>query len=496
MVLIMLFIIRLFPEITIKSDSIRKRWTRILTENLRVLSRRIHEKAIVEQDWDRILVKIPAGNDLADEKLLIANTEAMLATTPGIANFSRVTETQFETVDDIYQDAFKTWQHLVVNKTFCVRVRRIGKHSFGSMDVERYIGSGLNQHTAAKGVDLKNPDITLSLEIKDNLCYIVEEKIEGLGGFPMGTQEGVLSLISGGFDSTVASYLMMKRGMRTHFCFFNLGGKEHERGVKEVAFYLWNKYSSTHKVRFISVPFEDVVTEILEKIDSGHMGVVLKRMMLRAAEKIAAKGGIPALVTGEAIAQVSSQTVRNLAAIDAVPDNVVLRPLITTSKPDIIHICRTIGAEKFAANIPEYCGVISVKPSAGVKISALEAQETHFNFDVLDAAINRAQVQSIDEVMQEEQDSTHSILVTAELPEKAIVIDVRTDDEKELRPLRLNSHQVLDIPFYQLANKITELETSIPHLLYCEKGVISQLHAAHLHDGGHTFIGVYRPYKK
>ena len=492
----MIFIIRLFPEITIKSDSIRKRWTKILTQNLRILTRRIHEKASVEQDWDRILVKLPTAQDPHTEELLAANMEALLATTPGIANFSKVTETTFESIDDIYQCAFKTWQHLVVDKTFCVRARRVGKHTFGSMDVERYVGGGLNQNTKTKGVNLKTPDVTLSLEIKDALCYIVEEKKEGLGGFPMGTQEGVLSLMSGGFDSTVASYLMMKRGMRTHFCFFSLGGKEHERGVKEIAFYLWNKYSSTHKVRFITVPFEDVVAEILEKVDAGHMGVVLKRMMLRAAEKIADKGGIQALVTGEAIAQVSSQTVRNLAAIDRVTNNLVLRPLITTSKPDIINMCREIGAEKYAANIPEYCGVISVKPSAGVKLTALEAQEEHFNYDILHTAVATANVQSIDQVMEENDESTHDILVAQDVPANAIVIDVRSDDEKELRPLVLPDNHIVNIPFYQLGNKMAELDARTPHLLYCEKGVISQLHAAHLHDAGHTFIGVYRPNKK
>lgn len=492
----MIFIIRLFPEITIKSDSIRKRWTRMLAQNLRILSRRVHEKAIVEQDWDRIMVKLPTAQNPDAEELLVANMEAVLATTPGIANFSKVTETAFESIDDIYQCAFQTWQHLVVDKTFCVRARRVGKHAFGSMDVERYVGGGLNQNTSTKGVNLKNPDITLSLEIKENLCYIVEEKKEGLGGFPMGTQEGVMSLMSGGFDSTVASYLMMKRGMRTHFCFFSLGGKEHERGVKEIAFYLWNKYASTHKVRFITVPFEDVVAEILEKVDSGHMGVVLKRMMLRAAEKIADKGGIQALVTGEAIAQVSSQTVRNLAAIDRVTNNLVLRPLITTSKPDIINTCREIGAEKYSANIPEYCGVISVKPSAGVKLATLEAQEAHFNYDILNTAIAAANVQSIDQVMEEHDEKTHHILVAQDAPTNAVIIDVRSDDEKDLRPLVLPDNPILNIPFYQLNSKVADLDTATPHLLYCEKGVVSQLHAAHLHDAGHTFIGVYRPNKK
>lgn len=489
----MLFIVRLFPEITLKSQSVRKRWTRILTENLRVLVRRIHPNVHVEQDWDRILVKINRTDDIDNLSSLYANIEATLGATPGIANFSRVREGSFESIDDIYNCAFELWKEAVKDKTFCVRVRRVGEHNFSSIDVERYIGGGINQHAQSKGVKLKKPDITLSLEIKKDKYYIVESRIEGLGGFPMGTQDGVLSLISGGFDSTVSSYMMIQRGMKTHYCFFNLGGNDHELAVKEVAFYLWNKYSSTHKTRFISVPFEGVVAEILTKVDAAHMGVVLKRMMLRAAEVVAEKGGLQALVTGEAIAQVSSQTITNLAAIDTVTDKLVLRPLITMGKPDIIRLARDIGTEEFSSNIPEYCGVISVKPSASVKMPALEAQEALFDFKVLDKALSNTTVQMIDEVMNDKREAPSQVTTVSQAPENACIVDIRPIDERELRPLLCPNHEVIIIPFYQLSERIPKMVNNRTYLLYCEKGVMSTLHAAHLHDAGFTFVGVYRP---
>src|SRR5690554_3811241 len=102
--------------------------------------------------------------------------------------------------------------------------------------------------------------------------------------------------MSGGYDSGVASFQFIKRGSRVHYCFFNLGGREHEAGVREVVHYLWQKYGASHRVKFISVPFEGVVTEILDKIDKGHMGVVLKRMMMRAGAAVAEKLAINALV--------------------------------------------------------------------------------------------------------------------------------------------------------------------------------------------------------
>ena len=87
----------------------------------------------------------------------------------------------------------------------------------------------------------------------------------------VGAQDPVLSLISGGFDSTVSTYLCIKRGLRAHYCFFNLGGRAHEIGVKEVAYYLWNKYGSSHRVKFVTVPFEDVLGEILDKVDNSYI---------------------------------------------------------------------------------------------------------------------------------------------------------------------------------------------------------------------------------
>jgi [ThiS-adenylate] sulfurtransferase len=485
----MIFIVRLFPEITIKSSPVRKRLTKHLTENLRILGRRLHPKMSVASDWDKLEVRVPSDDALLQQQFI-----DLLGSTPGIANFSVVKVFPFVTMHDIYEHTLDEWGEELTGKTFCVRVRRTGRHEFKSIDAERYIGGGLNQNTDSAGVKLKKPDIEIHVEVKDDQCFIVSAKHQGVGGFPVGTQESVLSLVSGGFDSTVASYMMIRRGMRTHFCFFNLGGRAHEVGVKEIAFYLWNRFGSTHKVRFITVPFEGVVAEILDKIDPSNMGVVLKRMMLRAAERVAEKGGIQALVTGEAIAQVSSQTIPNLVVIDSVTKMLVLRPLIAVDKPDIIRQAREIGAEDFSANIPEYCGVISVKPSAKVNPEKLEQQEQQFDMGVLETALAQSSVQAIDQVMASINTQSTDELLTLNVPaDSDVVIDVRHPTEVEMRPLQLPHGASIAIPFYKLSSEFPLLDAECRYLLYCDKGVMSALHAAHLADDGFANVGVYRP---
>ena len=480
----MKFIIKFFPEITIKSKPVRKQFARRLTDNVRNLLREIDAEVKVKRDWDKIVVE--SQDDTVHDRFVEA-----LKNIPGIAYFNEVSHYPLGDLHDIFDKTNAIWGDRLAGKTFAVRCKRAGKHEFSSGEIERYVGGGLNQHTDAVGVKLKNPDITVNLEIRDQHLYVINRRHQGLGGFPMGSLDPVISLISGGFDSNVASYLMMKRGLRTHFLFFNLGGHAHEVGVKEVALYLWQKYASSHRVRFISVPFDGVVGEILKKVDNSQMGVVLKRMMLRAATTIADDMKVQALVTGECIAQVSSQTLTNLKVIDSVTEALVLRPLITMDKPDIVKLSADIGTEEFAANMPEYCGVISVKPTTKARPDKIAAQEAKFDFAILDKAVADTHFVNIDEIDLDEQ--IEEVEVMSFPVGESIVIDVRHPTERELSPLKLNSNAVLDIPFYELHGKYAELDQKQHYMLYCDKGTMSRLHASHLKYEGYHNVSVYRP---
>ncbi len=484
----MKFIVKLYPEIMMKSKPVRMRFTKMLESNIRNVLKKVDEDAAVTRQWDRIMVQVP--KDKPQLKQVFAER---LACIPGISTISQVNEYSFETVDDIYQHALKVYADELAGKTFCVRAKRSGKHDFSSQDVERYVGGGLNQFTEAAGVRLKDPDMTIHLEINNDKLYLVEKKIPGLGGFPIATQEDVLSLISGGFDSGVSSFQFIKKGSRTHYCFFNLGGAQHEIGVKQVAHHLWKTYGESHKVKFVTVPFEPVVAEILERIDNGLMGVILKRMMMRAAARVAERMGVLALVTGESLGQVSSQTLTNLNVIDRCVDTLILRPLITMDKQDIINESRKIGTEDFAKSMPEYCGVISQKPTVKAVLSKVEAEETKFSEDLLDRIIADAVVMDIREIATDMDTKVTETETVASVGQGEVVLDIRAPEEEESKPLQLEGVEIVHIPFFKLASAFAELDSSKTYLLYCDRGVMSKLQALYLQEQGHGNVKVYRP---
>jgi thiamine biosynthesis protein ThiI len=439
----------------------------------------------VERRWDKLVVTTRCSDTATITRLVTT-----MRNVSGITYILEVSEQPLPPLQQIVESVLPLYAERLVGQHFAVRCKRSGTHSFTSIDVEREVGAALLQRSEAAGVRLVRPDVTVDIEISKNTLFVVGRRHRGPGGYPASSLDPVLSLISGGFDSPVASYLTMKRGMRTHFLFFNLGGRDHEIGVKEIALYLWQKYGGKQRVLFISVPFEEVVAELLGKIDDSQMGVILKRMMLRAADRLAQELEIDALVTGECVAQVSSQTLRNLAVIDQVTQRLVLRPLIATDKEEIVRIAAAIGTQEFAANMPEYCGIISVNPTTRARLDRVLAQEAKFDMTILDRALAGAVQTRIDRLAEEELARVEVEVLAVPLA-GSTVIDIRHPEEVELQPLALPV-PVLEIPFYELHSRAGDLAAGT-YMLYCGKGVMSRLHAGHLRAAGGLDVKVYAP---
>ena len=476
------FIVKFFPEIMIKGSSAKRQMVGQLYNNLLKILRDIDENINIKKFSDKIEVVSPLQ--------FISQVRLKLKETPGIEQVLEALQfDDMNTLDEIKEKVNDIMANEVKDKTFVVRAKRSGSHEFRSTDIERNVGGFLLANNDTKGVDLHNPEITINLELVNKQLNIITDKYKGLSGFPLGTQGAILSLMSGGFDSTVASYLTMKRGIKTHFIFFNLGGIAHEIGVKQVALYLWNRFGSSHRVSFTSVAFDDVVTEIFRSTHESYMGVTLKRLMLKASEKIADNMGIDALLTGESVAQVSSQTLRNLALIDQATNKLVLRPLATMNKPEIIDIANSIGTRRFAESMPEYCGVISKNPVTHGSYDRMEKEAKKFDYTVLDKAVENAITINVDEI-DSDVNTIGEIEIVSDLSKgDYTVIDIRQENEIIELPCK-----TVKIPFYDLKTKFPKLPQDKEYLFYCDKGIMSQLHAQYLRDQqGYKNIKVYRP---
>jgi len=476
------FIIKYFTEIMVKGPSARRQMADQLFGNLQKIMFQISPEIKLRKFYDKIEIVTP--------KDIVPKARLKLLEIPGIEQVLEALQfDNVETIDDIKPIVQEYMSKNIQGKSFVIRAKRVGSHSFKSPQIEQEVGGYMLSVNPRSSVDLHNPQVTINIELINNQLNIISLKHRGLGGFPLGSQGEVLSLMSGGFDSTVASYLTMKRGLKTHFIFFNLGGLAHEIGVKQVAYYLWEKFASTHRVSFISVPFDDVVSEIFNSIHESYMGVMLKRLMLEASQKIADDMGIDALLTGESIAQVSSQTLRNLALIDEVTDKLVIRPLSTMNKPDIIDIADKIGTKEFAETMPEYCGVISKGPVTHGSFARVQKEANKFNYTVLDKAVENSKKIYVDEIEDDIQEIGQVQTISDISSGKYVIIDIRQGDECIQTPC-----ETLKIPFYKLKTQFKKLPQEREYLFYCDKGILSQLHAQFLRDSENFGnIKVYRP---
>lgn len=483
----MKYIVKLFPEITIKSRSVRRRFIQRLQSNLQIVLKRIDPNIRVSAFWDKLEVSLKQDVQCSPQQVCQA-----MQRVPGIQTILEVAEYPLGDFDDVLVKVAAAYQARLVGKTFKVRVKRSGKHAFRSVDLERYLGGGLLALGQSAGVDVHQPDLYVDLEVSQDKLYVVQGQYPGQGGYPLGSQEAVLSLLSGGFDSLAASYMSMRRGSKTHFLFFNLGGAAHELGVRQIALQLWQQYGASARVKFISIPFAEVVGDILQNIHHGHMGVVLKRQMLRAAEQVADYMKIDALVTGESIAQVSSQTIPNLAVIDRATEKLVIRPLITTDKQDIVNLATELGFFELIKSIPEYCGVISDRPNARVRLERVLQEERNLQPGLIEQVVAKADVITIDDIAMQ-ANAPRQIEALSRVAAHQTIVDIRALPEQDKQPLNMPGCTILHIPFYQLEQAASQWPTEREYLLYCDKGVMSQLHAQRLQDLGYSHVKVFQP---
>ena len=475
----MRFIVKVSSESFIKSRSVRSWHLDQLKRNVTKVLRAIDGSVQVRGHSNRL--------EIDCSEALAGACQRRMGDIPGIHSILTVDSSSLpdeNAVEFLAKKSVEYYADVVAAKSFVVRCKRVGNHEFSSLDVERHVGGVLLRHSADSSVNLKQPDVTVSIEILRDKVYFVKDKVLGLGGYPIGTQGTVLSLISGGFDSSVASYQMMRRGCRVNYLFFNLGGPAHSLGAQQAALFLWQKFGYSHGASFYSVSLDGLVAELMALPTQSLNGVLLKRAMMRVADMVANKSKISAMVTGESLAQVSSQTLTNLSVIDKGADHLVLRPLIAMDKMDIMQIAEDIGSAVFAKNMVEYCGVIAKKPTVAAALSEIEEAEKAMGDSWFYSALNSVNKVAVSKII-EQVNAEPEVDVVSEINEQ-ILIDIRATEQA------LDGAD-LHIPFHKLNKRFETLAQDKEYLLYCDKGVMSQLHAAYLHELGFLNVKVYRP---
>jgi len=252
---------------------------------------------------------------------------------------------------------------------------------FTSMDLNRELGEYLVKNFNAK-ISMKEPEKEILIELVDGKAYIADKKIKGLYGLPIGVSGKVLHLLSGGIDSPVAAWLLMKRGCAVDFLHFHAFEKfDEKRNAKilDLARVL-KKYCFRTKVFF--VPFYPFEAEAVEA-PMRYRLILFRRFMVRVAEKIAKAHGISALGSGENLAQVSSQTLENIAVINSATSMPILRPLLTYEKNETVNLAKQIGT--FEVSVKPYkdcCSLFIAKhPATKAKLEVVEAIESKLNLE-------------------------------------------------------------------------------------------------------------------
>ena len=369
-----------YHEVWLKGRN-RRFFLRMLQSSLRLALQGLPVKR-VEPLGDRMIVWLGDGAALNE---VIARIERVL----GIAYYA-VARPVERSMDALCQAAWKEIQPLHFS-SFAVRAKRSDKtFPQSSLETESEIGKYLLDRLRAQNrtvrVRLKDPEVTCHVEIMRHIALVYARRIPGAGGLPANTAGRMMCLLSGGFDSAVAAYHMMKRGAHLSFVHFYGAGAEPGESSAHVATALVRQlvpYQAHGKL--YRVPFEPIQREIASRAPEQYRILLYRRMMLRIAEALARRDHSLALITGDSLGQVASQTLRNMVAVDSASKMVVFRPLAGTDKEAIIETARKIGTYPISAEPFHDCCPMFLprKPALYASSKALENAESNLDVNSL-----------------------------------------------------------------------------------------------------------------
>ncbi|MGH2739695.1 MAG: tRNA uracil 4-sulfurtransferase ThiI [Actinomycetota bacterium] len=449
-------------EIGVKSPRTRRWFVRVLRKNVRAALERAGIDAQVASGWSRLLVRAQRPD----------TARQVLSRVFGLHSVAEVTVLHFDGLDDLVRRAADVFRERVIGKTFAVRPKRAGNHDFRSGDIARELGTALLGDSA--GVNLDEPEVEVTIEVAGDTAYAVLESVPGAGGLPIGTGGRAVALFSGGFDSPVAAWMALSRGTAVDLVVCDLGGCAQTDAALEVAKELATGWAPGIEPRAHVVDLIPVIALLTQEVEPRLRQILLKRAMYRVGTLIAEAVGADAVVSGESLGQASTQTLRNLAVAEEAAGVAVLRPLVGMSKEEIVQRSRRIGTHDVSVRVHEYCNIATGPVETWANLAEVIEAEAPLDESLIRKAVEGRR--EVDLVAWERGPLPE--YVVEELPEGALVVDVRETDEGE-------SVGELRRPFSRSDEWMPDLDRNRSYVFVCSVGRRSEMVAHELHERGY-----------
>ncbi len=332
-------------EIVLKGGN-RKHFEQVLLRNLREVAAADGTRCSLSGGYGKFVLSPLSGG--VEEPLIdrLRKVFGLANVCPGVRVPQELESISAAAVDSLSGQEFRTIR---------VETRRVDRRfPMNSMDVSAAVGAVLCGKFGVRA-NLSKPDVTVSIEIVDGVAYVYSRRLRAAGGLPSGVSGRLVGLLSAGFDSPVACWRMMKRGCNVAMVHFHSMPYTARRSVDQVRDIARVLTTYQYRTKLFIVPFAPLQNEIVLATDPSLRIILYRRMMMRIAEKIAHMVNAEGLVTGEAVGQVASQTLRNIRIIDSAATLPVLRPLSGTDKEEIIATARTIGTHDISSEPYDDC---------------------------------------------------------------------------------------------------------------------------------------------
>lgn len=389
-----LFIVR-FGETALKGKN-KSYFEKKLVDRVKKILRKFSEVDVYREEG---LVFVSANSENSQEELVGEISKVF-----GISSISPAVETN-PNMEDIYETAVNFMMNLIEKesvRTFKVEAKRADKNfPVKSPEIARLVGGEVLKGCKVLKVDVRNPQVCLHVDVRRDKAYIYRKKIQGYGGLPLGTNGKGMLLLSGGIDSPVAGWMMAKRGMSIeaiHFHSYPYTSRRAQEKVEDLARQI-SIYCGDFKLHIVNLlPVQE---EIIKTCPEEETTILVRRFMMKIAEKVGEQTGAKTLITGESLGQVASQTTESIVCTDQSVAMPVLRPLIAMDKVDIMDVAKKIGTyETSILPYEDCCTVFLPKhPVTRPKLESILHSEEKLNVDKLVAeAMKNVQIKNITSV--------------------------------------------------------------------------------------------------